>query len=94
MMSGATLPIACFGYGCDFAGDNSILDWKSKFSMFGPPSTVNVVNQGESGSFNRCSFFFREGRWAVDEMVESMYEVASRAIDHYLARYGESAFRC
>ncbi len=62
-------------------------------SMFGPLNAVNVVNQGESGSFNRGSFFFREEKWTVGEMAEVMYEVASRAIHYYFTRYGEAAFR-
>jgi len=93
MMSEAIVPFVCFGYGCDFADDSSILDRVSTIAMFGPLNTVNVVNQGESGSFNRGSFFFREEKWSVDEMADVMYEVASRAIHYYFARYGEAAFR-
>lgn len=84
-----TVPLACFGYGRGFAGDNSILDMMSKVAMLGPLNTVNVVSQGESGSFNRGNFFFREGRWTVEEMVEIMYKVVSRTICHLLARYGD-----
>ena len=93
MMSEAIVPFVCFGYGCDFANDSSILDRVSTIAMFGPLNTVNVVNQGESGSFNRGSFFFREERWTVNEMSEIMYDVASRAVNYYFARYGEAAFR-
>ena len=93
MMSEAIVPFVCFGYGCDFADDSSILDRVSVIAMFGPLNTVNVVNQGESGSFNRGSFFFREEQWTVDEMTEVMYEVASRAIHYYFACYGKEAFR-
>ncbi|MCY3863316.1 MAG: hypothetical protein OXG67_15325 [bacterium] len=93
MMSEAIVPFVCFGYGCDFADGSSILDRVSTIAMFGPLNTVNVVNQGESGSFNRGSFFFREDKWSVDEMAEIMYEVASRAIHYYFASYGEAAFR-
>ena len=93
MMSEGIVPFVCFGYGCDFADDSSILDRVSVIAMFGPLNRVNVVNQGESGSFNRGSFFFREERWSVDEMAEVMYEVASRAIHYYFACYGEAAFR-
>jgi len=93
MMSEAIVPFVCFGYGCDFADDSSILDRVSTIAMFGPLNTVNVVNQGKSGAFNRGSFFFREEPWSVDEMVEIMYEVASRAIYYYFACYGEAPFR-
>ena len=93
MMSEAIVPFVCFGYGCDFADDSSILDRVSTIAMFGTLNTVNVVNQGESGSFNRGSFFFREQKWSVDEMAEVMYEVASRSIYYYFASYGEATFR-
>ena len=93
MMNEAIVPFVCFGYGCDFAGNSSILDRVSTIAMFGPLNTISVVNQGEAGSFNRGSFFFREDRWTVDEMAAIMYEVASRAIHYYFACYGENAFR-
>lgn len=93
MMSEAILPFVCFGYGCDFAVDSSILDRVSTIAMFGRLNTVNVVNKGESGSFNRGSFFFREDKWTVEEMVEIIYEVASRAIHYYFARYGVGTFQ-
>ena len=93
MMSEAIDPFVCFGYGCDFADDSSILDRVSTIAMFGPLNTVNVVNQGESGAFNRGSFFFREEPWTADEMSSIMYEVASRTIHYYFACYGEASFR-
>ncbi len=93
MINEAIVPFVCFGYGCDFADNSSILDRVSTIAMFGPLNTVNVLNQGESGAFNRGSFFFREEKWAVDEMTEIMHEVASRAIHYYFARYGEATFR-
>ncbi|MXW61140.1 MAG: hypothetical protein F4Z58_12135 [Acidimicrobiaceae bacterium] len=69
MKSEAIVPFVCFGYGCDFADDSSILDRVSTIAMFGPLNKVNVVNQGESGSFNRGSFFFREKKWSLRENV-------------------------
>ena len=93
MMGEAIVPFVCFGYGCDFADDSSILDRVSTIAMFGPLNTVNVVNQGESGVFNRGSFFFREEPWTAEEMSSIMYEVASRAIHYYFACYGEASFR-
>ena len=82
MMSESIVPFICFGYGCDFADDSSILDRVTTIAMFGPLNQVNVVNHGKHGAFNRGSFFFREDPWTVDEMAELMFEVASRAI-HY-----------
>ena len=92
MMSEAIVPFLCFGYGCDFADDSSILDRVSTIAMFGPLNQINVVNQGDGGMFNRGSFFFREAEWSHDEMVEVMLDVAQRSIYYYFAKYGPDAF--
>lgn len=93
MMPESIVPFICFGYGCDFADDSSILDRVTTIAMFGPLNRINVLNQGESGSFNRGSFFFREAPWTIDEMSELMFEVAERSVYYYFARYGNEAFR-
>ena len=93
MMSETIVPFICFGYGCDFADDSSILDRVATIAMFGPLNKINVLNQGESGCFNRGSFFFREARWAIDEMSELMFKVAERSVYYYFARYGNETFR-
>ena len=94
LMPEGIVPFLCFGYGCDFAEDSSILDRISTIAMFGPLNQVNVVNQITAGkSFNRGSFFFRENPWSIEEMEELMFEVASRAIHYYFASYGSSAFQ-
>lgn len=92
MMPETIVPFLCFGYGCDFADDSSILDRVTVIAMFGPLNQINVVNQGETGTFNRGSFFFREDPWSIDEMTETMFEVASRAVHYYFARYGVNTF--
>ncbi len=91
-LSESIVPFVCFGYGCDFADDSSILDRVVTIAMFGPLNEVCVVNIGEAGVFNRGSFFFREERWTVQEMEDVMYDVASRSIHYYFARYGTDAF--
>lgn len=92
MISESIVPFVCFGYGCDFADDSSILDRVTTIAMFGPLNTINVVNHGEAGAFNRGSFFFRESRWTVEEMSDIMVDVSSRAIHYYFAKYGRSCF--
>ena len=92
MMQENIVPFICFGDGCDFADDSSILDRVATIAMFGPLNQINVLNQGESGNFNRGSFFFREDQWTIDEMTELMFEVASRSIHYYYARYGKQIF--
>ncbi len=93
MLSEAIMPFLCFGYGCDFADDSSILDRVVTINMFGPLNQINVVNQGETGAFNRGSFFFREEKWTTHEMTTVMHEVAKRSIHYYFAKYGDDHFR-
>jgi type II restriction enzyme len=93
MMGEQILPFLCFGYGCDFADDSSILDRVTTIAMFGPLNTVSVVNEGEGARFNRGSFFFQEKRWSADEMADVMVDVAGRSIHYYFARYSEDQFR-
>jgi hypothetical protein len=57
--------------------------------MFGYLNEINLFNVSE---FNRGSFYFQEKKWRVKKMEEVMYEVASRSIDYYRAKYGRRAF--
>jgi type II restriction enzyme len=86
------MPFVCFGYGCDFADGSSIRDRVMTIAMFGPLNEVCVVNLGDGGRFNRGSFFFREEEWSQGEMVNVMYDVASRSIHYYFAKFGTHAF--
>ena len=92
MLSEAIMPFVCFGYGCDFADDSSILDRVVTIAMFGPLNRISVVNEGDKGVFNRGSFFFRENRWTTAEMAEIMGEIAERSVHYYFAKYGEANF--
>jgi type II restriction enzyme len=92
MLTEDIMPFVCFGYGCDFADDSSILDRVITMAMFGPLNEICVLNLGEAGQFNRGSFSFREPEWSQEEMADIMYEVANRAIHYYFAKLGEDAF--
>ncbi len=92
MMMEGIVPFVCFGYGCDFADESSILDRVITMAMFGPLNEICVVNVGEGGVFNRGSFFFQEPEWSRDQMEDVMYEIANRAIHYYFAKLGETAF--
>jgi type II restriction enzyme len=92
MLRESIMPFVCFGYGCDFENDSSILDRVITMAMFGPLNEICVLNLGDAGQFSRGSFFFREPEWTRSEMVDVMYEVANRAIHYYLAKLGEDAF--
>ncbi len=92
MLTEAIMPFVCFGYGCDFAPDSSILDRVVTIAMFGPLNTVQVVKEGEHGMFNRGSFFFREQKWTTGEMADIMRTVAERSIYYYFAKHGRDRF--
>lgn len=92
MLAEGIMPFVCFGYGCDFAEQSSILDRVVTIAMFGPLNEICVVNQGEGGYFNRGSFFFREKEWRRDEMAKVMLEVGGRSIHYYFAKLGQDAF--
>ena len=85
-------PFVCFGYGCDFAEDSSILDRVSTIVMFGKLNITHLHNAGDGGCFNRGSFYFREQRWSVEEMSSILADVAERSIYYYFSKYGKEKF--
>lgn len=50
-------PFVCFGYGCDFDSESSILDRVTTMAMFGKLNTTYLFN-GEGGTFNREASIF------------------------------------
>jgi type II restriction enzyme len=85
-------PFICFGDGCDFAPDSSILDRVVTISMFGELNKIRVHNEGAHGQFNRGSFFFREKLWTPKEMAEKMIEICDSSIYYYFSKYGKERF--
>ena len=92
LMHECIFPFVCFGYGCDFEEDSSILDRVTTMAMFGELNTTYLYNE-EGGKFNRGSFYFRDMKWSVSEMVEIMEDIAERSIQYYFSRYGARYFR-
>ncbi|MBM4018812.1 MAG: restriction endonuclease [Planctomycetes bacterium] len=92
LMRESIFPFVCFGYGCDFEADSSILDRVSTMAMFGKLNTTYLHNE-EGGKFNRGSFYFRPEKWSVDEMVGIMKDIAGRSVLYYFSKYGEDQFR-
>jgi type II restriction enzyme len=86
-------PFVCFGDGCDFAPDSSILDRVITISMFGELYKIRVHNEGTNGIFNRGSFYFREEKWTNEEMAVIMKEVAEKSVYYYFSKYGENTFK-
>jgi type II restriction enzyme len=93
LISEGIMPFVCFGDGDDFSDISSIRDRVVTIAMFGPLNEIVVVNQGETGQFNRGSFFFRETAWTSEEMTNIMVEVAHRSIHYYFAKHGETFFQ-
>lgn len=91
LMREAIFPFVCFGYGCDFEADSSILDRVSTMAMFGELNKTYLHNE-EGGKFNRGSFYFQPNPWSIDEMVKVMADIAERAVLYYFSKYREDHF--
>jgi len=92
LMRESIFPFVCFGYGCDFERNSSILDRVSTMAMFGELNTTYLYNE-EQGKFNRGSFYFRPQRWNVCEMVDVMKDIAERSVLYYFSKYREEHFQ-
>ena len=92
LLNESIFPFVCFGDGCDFSPDSSILDRVITISMFGELNKIRVHNEGPNGLFNRGSFYFREKKWSSKEMIKIMNEVAEKSVYYYFSKYGESNF--
>jgi type II restriction enzyme len=92
LMRESIFPFVCFGYGCDFEPDSSILDRVTTMAMFGKLNTTYLHNE-ESGKFNRGSFYFRPEPWSLDEMVRIMTDIAERSVLYYFSKYREDHFQ-
>ena len=90
-MRESIFPFVCFGYGCDFTANSSILDRVSTMAMFGELNTTYLHSE-EGGKFNRGSFYFRPQKWSVDEMTEIMRDIAERSVLYYFSKYREEHF--
>ncbi len=85
----AITPFVCFGEGCDFAPDSSILDRVSTLNSFFPLNQIYVqkVYLSDGEVLKPSSLFFREQPWTPKEMYTVLLEVAQRAIRHYREKY-------
>ena len=92
LMRESIFPFVCFGYGCDFEGDSSILDRVTTIAMFGKLNETYLHNGGSDGRFNRGSFYFRGEAWRVPEMRAIMEDIAERSVLYYFSKYGEGHF--
>ena len=94
MITENIFPFICFGDGCDFAEDSSILDRVTTIAMFGRLNEIQLHVEGlPQARFDRGSFFFRHAAWTAKEMREPMLSIAEGAVYYYFSKYGESSFR-
>jgi len=89
LLTESIFPFVCFGYGCDFNEDSSILDRVTTICMFGKLNKTYLYNQD---CFNRGSFYFRGDKWSIKEMSKIMYDIAEKSIYYYFSKYGEDSF--
>ena len=93
LLNESIFPFICFGDGCDFAKDSSILDRVITISMFGKLNVSRIHNEGPNGIFNRGSFYFREKLWSPTEMSKIMIDIAEKSVFYYFSKYGEHIFK-
>lgn len=92
LLAESIFPFVCFGDGCDFAADSSIIDRVKTISMFGTLNEVHLHNEGPNGAFNRGTYYFRVPEWTEDEMYSLSLDVARRSVLYYFSKYGERKF--
>lgn len=93
MKTETIFPFVCFGDGCDFDDDSSILDRVVTIAQFGKLNVEHLHNQGPNSDFDRGTFYFRVGEWTEDEMAELSAKLAEKSVFYYFSKYGEEAFR-
>lgn len=92
LMHESIFPFVCFGDGCDFAQDSSIIDRVKTIAMFGDINKVHLWNEGRLGQFNRGTYYFRVEEWSEQEMFDRSLEIAKRSILYYVSKYGYDRF--
>lgn len=93
LLKESIFPFVCFGDGCDFADDSSILDRVVTIAMFGSLNKEYLHNCGPQGVFNRGTFYFRVAQWTVKEMEERCYSIAEKSVFYYFSKYTETSFK-
>lgn len=90
-LKGETIfPFVCFGDGCDFADDSSILDRVSTIAMFGQLNEIHLHDVGGPHGFDRGSFYFRVEEWTRAEMAALCTRIAASSLLYYASKYGEA----
>ena len=91
LKSEAIFPFVCFGDGCDFADDSSILDRVVTIAQFGKLNEIHLHKQID-GAFERGAFFFKVAEWKEKEMAKICTEIAEKSVYYYFSKYGKDKF--
>lgn len=83
-------PFVCFGDGCDFAEDSSIIDRVKTIAMFGNLNKEYLTPT--DCFFFRGSYYFRRQHWTEEEMYSRCLPVAEKSIYHYFSLFGKEYF--
>lgn len=90
----AITPFVCFGEGCDFEPESSILDRVATLNGFFPLNHIFVdkieMPDGYDDVLKPASLYFRRDPWTPREMAEIMTTVCLHAIEYYRNRYNLS----
>lgn len=92
LLTEAIFPFVCFGDGCDFNPESSILDRVVTIAMFGKLNVEYLHNLGPHGVFNRGTFYFREKEWTAYEMTQRSMSIAEKSVFYYFSKHGQVAF--
>lgn len=81
-------PFVCFGEGCDFAPDCSIIDRVATLNGFFPLNETFVDKvRADGDTLKPVSLYFREESWTPQEMFEVIQPVVRRSIEYYRTTY-------
>lgn len=83
-------PFVCFGDGCDFAAESSIIDRVKTMAMYGNLNEESIFPTDKV--FLRGSFYFRVKEWTREEMFRICYSIAEKSIYYFFAKYGKDNF--
>jgi type II restriction enzyme len=92
MKTESIFPFVCFGDGCDFDDDSSILDRVVTIAQFGKLNVEHLHNQGSHNEFDRGTFYFRVPEWTEQEMADLSFKLAEKSVFYYFSKYGKDSF--
>ena len=85
-------PFVCFGDGCDFEDDSSILDRVVTIAQFGRLNVEHLHKQGANNEFGRGTFYFRAEEWSEQEMCDLSFKIAEKSVYYYFSKHGKETF--